>query len=186
MQKIFGTGVYFSGSEFHLKATPVSIRQFDYGFDFPSFIVLIVIQPAVKGIGIDLQIPFRQRLKEKAQRVQILDQIVCRAVQKSSRKRGITEVMLCLLLDADRRTQRRRIRRLIIQQIQALKDIQIGRQGLRFDPFPLLIINVNSKSVGMRNSVPLRQKKKKACSAQAGKPIAQACPKTSRINRISA
>jgi hypothetical protein len=65
LQQIFGSGLDFRRAHFHLDRAPSTVGKLNYGVDFESAFVPVVINIAVDAIGIYPQISDAERFKQK-------------------------------------------------------------------------------------------------------------------------
>ena len=130
---MFRRSVNLVGAKLDLESAPLAVGQFNDGINFLIFVVLIVVEAAAKGCGIDAQIPLTKGLKQKAQGFQISQQSSGGGVQQSAGKRWITEVPFFPLLYPHRGTDAYREWGLVICDEQSAENIQISCNGIGVD-----------------------------------------------------
>ena len=133
VQQIFRRGVDLVGPQLDLKGAPGPVAQLDDRVDLPAAVILVVVQAAAEGLGVDPQIPFTQRLKEKAQGLHIPQQPRRGGLEQSTGQGGIGKVPLLRLLHPHRGPNTGRKGGLVVGEEEPLEDVQIGRHGVAVD-----------------------------------------------------
>lgn len=135
-------GIDLICTQLDFKSTPLSVRQFDDGIDFPAQVILIVVQRTAEGFRIDFQVALAQCLEQEAQGLQIPQQTGRGHFQQRTGQGRIGEVPLHGLLHTDGGADTGGEGGLIVEDEQTLEDIQIILHGVDVDVLVIHFPNV--------------------------------------------